>query len=86
MREIRRVVLSFYPTELWLEKNGVEDSLPGLPFTNRQMFWIHRGRSWCLKRRPDSLRNLILTGYHSPVQFRTNGPLASYEDFARDFK
>ena len=48
--------------ELWVQRNGVEDSLPGLPFNNRQMFWIHKARSWCQKRREDSLRNLILTG------------------------
>ncbi len=32
--------LAYKGYELWLEQNGgQEPSLPGLPFTNRQMFW-----------------------------------------------
>ncbi len=54
--------LAYQGYELWMEENGVEPQLPGLPFSPRQMFWIARGRSYCRKSTDDALENRILTG------------------------
>jgi len=74
-----------YHAELWMQRNGVEDGLPGLPFSNRQMYWIAHARSFCATFNDDFLAKQITTGTHSPSEFRVNGPYMNYEAFARDF-
>ncbi|KAL1513422.1 hypothetical protein ABEB36_002838 [Hypothenemus hampei] len=69
----------------WIKRNGVEPVLPGLEFSPNQMFWISAGTSWCAKYRPETLRLRILTGYHSPAQFRIYGPFSNSDEFAKDF-
>nr|CAH7760509.1 unnamed protein product [Callosobruchus chinensis] len=69
----------------WSERHGREAQLPGLPFTPNQMFWISAANTWCAKYRPESLRLRILTGYHSPGQFRVQGPFSNSPYFAKDF-
>nr|CAH7760506.1 unnamed protein product [Callosobruchus chinensis] len=69
----------------WSERHGREAQLPGLPFTPKQMFWISAANTWCAKYRPESLRLRILTGYHSPGQFRVQGPFSNSPYFAKDF-
>lgn len=69
----------------WVKRNGEEAKLPGLKYTPRQMFWISAANTWCSKYRPESLKLRILTGYHSPGQFRVQGPLSNSDDFSKDF-
>ena len=40
---------------------------------------------WCAKYRPKALKLRVLTGVHSPDQFRVQGPFSNMEDFSRDF-
>ena len=54
----------------WVNTNGEEQLLPGLNFTPRQMFWISAANVWCSKSRPQALKLSVLTGTHSPDQFR----------------
>lgn len=69
-----------------MKRNGKEPKLPGLKLTPNQMFWVSAANTWCSKYRPESLKLRILTGYHSPGQFRVQGPLSNSDDFARDFR
>ncbi|KAE8748157.1 hypothetical protein FOCC_FOCC005160 [Frankliniella occidentalis] len=69
----------------WVEANGPEPRLPGLPLNPRQLFWVSAASSWCSKYRPEALRVRITTGYHSPGEFRVRGPMSNQEDFAKDF-
>ncbi len=68
-----------------MQDHGIEPSLPGLPFTNRQMYWLSNARAWCGKYTDKALELQILTGYHSPNEFRVTGPMSNNVDFARDF-
>ena len=43
-------------------------------------------QNWCAIYRDEKLKNQVLTGAHSPNEFRIKGPLRNNEDFARDFK
>ncbi|XP_030765452.1 neprilysin-2 isoform X1 [Sitophilus oryzae] len=69
----------------WTKRNGIEPLLPGLMYTPNQMFWISAANTWCSTYRPESLKLRILTGYHSPGQFRVQGPLSNSVDFVKDF-
>ncbi|XP_044750361.1 neprilysin-2 isoform X2 [Coccinella septempunctata] len=76
---------SYLAYQSWTKRNEQEMTLPGLDYTPQQMFWISAGNIWCSKYRPEALKLRVLTGYHSPGNFRVNGPLSNLEYFARDF-
>ena len=69
----------------WVKDNEEEQVLAGLPYNQKQMFWISFGQLWCSKFKDESLKQQILTGYHSPGEFRVTGSLQNNVDFARDF-
>ena len=54
----------------WVANHGSELLLPGLNFTQRQLFWISAANVWCSKHRPQALRLSVITGVHSPDKFR----------------
>ncbi|XP_050444049.1 neprilysin-2-like [Adelges cooleyi] len=63
-----------------------EPRLPGLDeFSPRQMFWISAANIWCSVYRPEALKHSVLTGHHSPGQFRVIGSFQNQQDFANDF-
>ena len=49
-----------------VEAKGEEPLLPGLPYTQRQLFWLSGAAVWCSVKRPASLKYQILTDPHSP--------------------
>lgn len=71
----------------WVREHGEEPRLPGLQeYTPKQLFWISAATTWCSKYRPEALKVRIITGYHSPGEFRVIGPLSNREEFSKDFK
>lgn len=69
----------------WVQKNGAEGKLPGLKYTQQQLFWISAAQTWCAVSRPLYNKVKITTGVHSPNQFRVAGPISNMRDFAFDF-
>jgi hypothetical protein len=69
----------------WVKNNGEEPTLPGLPFSQGQLFFISFGQLWCSKYRDPALKRLIMTNSHAPGKFRVIGTLQNNEDFAREF-
>jgi len=69
----------------WVSKNHEEPQLPGLDYNPRQMFWLSAGLTWCARYRPESLKLRVLTGQHSPGNFRVIGPMSNLEEFSKDF-
>ena len=65
----------------WVHTNGEEHRLPGLNFSPRQMFWISAANVWCSKSRPEALKLSVLTGTHSPDQFRVQVVRTSFENY-----
>ena len=49
------------------------------------MFWISGANVWCSKSRPQALKLSVVTGTHSPDQFRVQGAFSNMAGFARDF-
>nr|CAD7406995.1 unnamed protein product [Timema poppensis] len=69
----------------WVDRNHVEQTLPGLDYTPRQMFWISAAQTWCSKYRAEAMHQRIITGVHSPGRFRVQGPCSNLEEFSKDF-
>jgi membrane metallo-endopeptidase-like protein 1 len=61
---------SFRAYQQWVKKNGPEQLLPGLKYSQTQLFFINYGQVWCGKFRDQSLLSRILSGHHSPGEFR----------------
>ena len=53
-----------------MKNHGPEPLLPGLNFTQNQLFFINYGQVWCGKLRDQALISRILTDVHSPGEFR----------------
>jgi predicted metalloendopeptidase len=69
----------------WSAHHGPEPLLPGLPYTQAQLFWVSAATVWCAKYRTKALKLRVLTGVHSPDMFRVQGPFSNMEEFSRDF-
>ncbi|XP_054716984.1 neprilysin-2-like [Uloborus diversus] len=69
----------------WVKDHGPEQQLPGLKFSPSQLFWISAANVWCGKYRPEVLKLRIISGSHSPPQFRVIGPMSNLAEFAKEF-
>ncbi|XP_043854619.1 phosphate-regulating neutral endopeptidase PHEX [Dromiciops gliroides] len=68
------------------KRQGVEeDLLPGIKFTNNQLFFLSYAHVRCNSYRPEAAREQIQIGAHSPPQFRVNGALSNFEEFQKAF-
>lgn len=69
----------------WLQLNEPEGKLPGLKYTQQQLFWISSAQMWCAVSTNEFNKNKIKTGVHSINEFRTNGVVSNLYEFAFDF-
>lgn len=76
---------AFRAYQQWVKDHGTEKLLPGLKYNQNQLFWISAANVWCGKYRPEVLKLRILSGSHSPAQFRVIGVVSNSEDFSRVF-
>lgn len=70
----------------FVKSHGAEAGLPGLKYNTNQLFWISSAQTWCAVFRPEAMKKRILTGVHSPNQFRVLGPINNMNEFSVDFK
>lgn len=54
-------------------------------FTPDQRFFLSWAQVWRANTRPEELANRIITDPHSPVEWRTNGPLSNMPQFYKAF-
>ncbi|CAM2096761.1 phosphate-regulating neutral endopeptidase PHEX [Caretta caretta] len=72
----------------WIEekRQGAEEALlPGIEFTHNQLFFLSYAHVRCNSFRPESAREQIHTGVHSPPQFRVIGAMSNFEEFRKAF-
>ncbi|XP_031344620.1 neprilysin-2-like isoform X2 [Photinus pyralis] len=70
----------------WVKRNGEEQRLPILNYTDSQLFWISAATSQgCSKGRVEHAEYLFHKDPHSPGNVRVNFPLANTDYFADDF-
>lgn len=75
----------FKAYQTWVKKNKPEPLLPGLKYTQNQLFFINYAQVWCAKFRDQTLLQRVLTGVHSPGEFRIKGPTSNFDEFAKAF-
>ena len=80
------LIRSYLFLDKWVTRNEEEPLLPGLHYTQRQLFWVSAANVWCAKYRPKALKLRVLTGVHAPDMFRVQGPFSNMKEFATDFK
>ncbi|CAF3613336.1 unnamed protein product [Rotaria sp. Silwood1] len=78
---------SFYTYQKWATTPGnIDKKLPGLAdYSAEQLFFINYGQIWCSKMTDANALNRILTGVHSPGEFRVRGPTSNFVEFDRVF-
>uniref|UniRef100_G3QMZ2 Phosphate regulating endopeptidase homolog X-linked n=1 Tax=Gorilla gorilla gorilla TaxID=9595 RepID=G3QMZ2_GORGO len=67
-------------------RQGLEEPLlPGITFTNNQLFFLSYAHVRCNSYRPEAAREQVQIGAHSPPQFRVNGAISNFEEFQKAF-
>ncbi|XP_035232459.1 neprilysin-2-like [Stegodyphus dumicola] len=69
----------------WVNGNEKEKKLPGVKYTQNQLFWISAANVLCEKQRKMNLQNSDLGGSRIPPMFRVIGAMSNLPQFARDF-
>ena len=77
--------ISIFSDKCSSRRSQPEALLPGLGYTQRQLFWVSAANVWCAKYRPKALKLRVMTGVHAPDMFRVRGPFSNMKEFARDF-
>ncbi|XP_023805881.1 phosphate-regulating neutral endopeptidase isoform X1 [Oryzias latipes] len=73
----------------WVDDNrgGVEEPLlPGVDFSNNQLFFLSYAHVRCNSYRPEAAREQIQNGAHSPPKYRVIGAMSNYEEFQKAFR
>ncbi|XP_033212280.1 neprilysin-2-like [Belonocnema kinseyi] len=68
-----------------VKQKGPEPTLPGLNYSQSQLFWIQAAITKCAKYTPDYLKNLVHTNHDIPSEFRVIGSFSNAPEFASDF-
>lgn len=69
----------------WLEKYGEEKSLPGIPLTPKQIFWIQTGTFLCFRKLDDDATDMNAEDVHAIPLFRVTAGARNSKYFAKDF-
>ncbi|XP_035217912.1 endothelin-converting enzyme 1-like [Stegodyphus dumicola] len=76
--------LAYLAYQSWVKDNGREPMLPGLKYTQNQLFWISAASVMCTKMSLDS-EVKALKAVHSLPQFRVIGSMSNIPEFSKDF-
>ncbi|XP_016950024.1 endothelin-converting enzyme 2 [Drosophila biarmipes] len=78
--------LAYAAYELWLGQQSEEvlqrETMEGLPFDNRQLFFVGYAQMWC-----DDVQSLFMSSFaqsdsHAPSKYRVIGPLSNFQEFS----
>ncbi|KAL7011775.1 hypothetical protein ACKWTF_014445 [Chironomus riparius] len=70
----------------WSKINIVDQTLPNLKFSPKQLFWISNAQSFCSKLDAEKILDSLKHDPHSPGIFRINGAFGNSDDFLNDFQ
>ena len=82
LADLGGITIAYYAFQRSM-KDKPHDSIGG--FTPEQLFFLGFAQGWRRKIRPEVDRLRTLTDVHSPAQFRVNGPLSNFTEFAKAF-
>ncbi|XP_067139372.1 endothelin-converting enzyme 1-like isoform X2 [Centruroides vittatus] len=77
------ITVAFRAYEKYLKRHGEEPHLPGLDFTNEQMFFIGYAQLWC--EAIESMKKTYEHDGHSPGKYRVLVPLMNSPEFSKVF-
>ena len=77
------VVTAYDALQRALARNGRPGLIEG--YTPEQRYFLGYAQSWRSHDRPERLRTRVTVDPHAPARWRTNGPLANSEAFAKAF-
>ncbi|VDO99946.1 unnamed protein product [Soboliphyme baturini] len=77
---------AFRAYKKWVSMYGYGHSLPGVNFTQDQLFFINYAQVWCGSVNDQELLRRMKTSIHSPGPIRVYGPLSNSADFANSFR
>ncbi|XP_057325638.1 neprilysin-2-like [Microplitis mediator] len=66
----------------WLTENGIEPSLPELPFSNNQLFWINSIRNSCNNFQKEPI---VIDNKYSVFDFYKIRAVTNFREFHKDF-
>ncbi|XP_059154136.1 endothelin-converting enzyme homolog [Physella acuta] len=83
---IQALAKTYHAYRNWVTKQGREEPrLPGLNFTNNQLYFISQAQTWCQTN--TDAQTILLMNYdvHSLSIFRANGPAQNFPEFSKEF-
>nr|XP_006812594.1 PREDICTED: endothelin-converting enzyme-like 1-like [Saccoglossus kowalevskii] len=86
MADIGGLTQSYFAYKQMESREGTELPLAGLNLTQEQTFFLAYSQTWCIVRRPHSLKNHILTDEHAPEKLRVLVPLMHMTEFAEAYQ
>ncbi|XP_043465991.1 neprilysin-2-like isoform X2 [Leptopilina heterotoma] len=78
--------LAYLAYQKWVEDHGPELLLPGINYTQPQLFWISFAQTFCEKASLFTKKRLLLNDVHTIKEFRVIGSVVNRPEFARDFQ
>ncbi len=75
------LTMAYYGLKLYMNKHPEmkDKKLDG--FTPEQRYFLGWAKVWCVKHRPEALKQRLITDVHSPGRFRVNGPVSNMQEF-----
>ncbi|XP_075151128.1 neprilysin-like 7 [Haematobia irritans] len=67
-------------------KESEQKPLPGVNFTNKELFFIKMAQTWCTGREDSFKMHHIKSDVHAYAEFRVLGPLRNMAEFSETFK
>ncbi|WP_411027396.1 M13-type metalloendopeptidase, partial [Salmonella sp. s54925] len=64
---------------------GNEDRLPGLSYTNDQLFFVGFAQTWCAKYREENIDSTMKKDTHAINPVRVRVPLSNFPAFSKAF-
>jgi putative endopeptidase len=77
--------LAYHALMTDLASKSIPETQKTRGYTRAQQFFLGFSQIWCASMRPESLRQLVQTDPHSPLQFRVNGAVVNSPDFSAAF-
>ncbi|XP_052092448.1 neprilysin-3-like [Mytilus californianus] len=77
---------AFYAYKKFKYDRNIGERVPGLPFTDDQLFFINMARIWCSNSSPLFIRKVPLLDNHTLPRLRVIGPLQNSPEFASTFQ
>ncbi|XP_033220980.1 neprilysin-2-like [Belonocnema kinseyi] len=85
------VKLAYLAYQDLVKRTGPEPTLPGLNYSQSQLFWIQAAMKQCAKYTPEYVKDFnakysrFTDEFATPSEFRATGVFANMPEFATDF-